>query len=86
MKTFVVLILVAAVVACGGAFFGLFTIPGMENFPTVESLGKNRQHSIESEAQKRFEGSAGSSAWGKKPTGRLGTRSGQLNKAEGSLK
>ena len=83
MKTLLGLILVAALVTCGGAFFGMFTIPGLENFPTVESLGKNRQEAIETEAQKRFEGGEPSS-WGQ-PSGRMGTRAGQIKNAKGSL-
>ncbi|NNC89394.1 MAG: hypothetical protein HKN82_13130 [Akkermansiaceae bacterium] len=52
----VIFVIVGALVACGGAFFGLLTIPGLENFPTVESLGKKHGESIESEGRRLFEG------------------------------
>ena len=88
MKTLMILVLFGGVAALGGAFFGIWQIPGLEKLPTVEQLGKSRQRAIEAEAQRRINGEPEAPvnpSWGAKPDGALGKRSGQLQQSERSL-
>ena len=45
MKSFVILIILAALGLFGTAFFGVYTAPGLEELPTYESLrdGKDKK-------------------------------------------
>jgi hypothetical protein len=43
MKAFAILIILSAMALFGSAFFGVYTAPGLEKFPTVESLGKKKE-------------------------------------------
>ena len=45
MKTFATLIIFLAMALFGSAFFGVYTAPGLEKFPTVKSLGKKKTDS-----------------------------------------
>ncbi len=42
MKSFAILTILTALALFGSAFFGIWTAPGLEDLPTVESLGKKR--------------------------------------------
>jgi hypothetical protein len=42
MKAFAILIILSAMALFGSAFFGVYTAPGLEKFPTVESLEKKK--------------------------------------------
>ena len=88
MKTFVILLLVGGLAALGGVFFGAWTIPGLEKFPTVESLGKSRAGALQSEAESRYYGEEEATKpprWGKNQGGSLGTRAQQVKDSEGNL-
>ena len=50
MKAFAVIIVLTAVGVFGGTFFGMFTVPGLEDFPTVDSIGKKNQEAKEKAA------------------------------------
>ena len=43
MKAFAVIIVLGALAMFGTAFFGVYTAPGLEFMPTVESLGKKNK-------------------------------------------
>jgi len=88
MKTFVILVLLGSVAALGGVFFGAWTIPGLERFPTVESLGKSRAGALQSEAERRYFGDEDAkppSRWGTNSGGSLGTRAEQVKDSEANL-
>ena len=42
MKTLSVLIVLTALALFGSNFFGLYAVPGLEDLPTAETLGKER--------------------------------------------
>ncbi len=88
MKTLIILVLLGGVTAVGGVFFGAWTIPGLEKFPTAESLGKSRAGSVQREAERRYNGeeeAAKPSPWGQKQGGSLGTRAQQVKDSEANL-
>ena len=88
MKTLFILVLVGGVVALGGVFFGAWTIPGLEKFPTVESIGESRAGSLQGEAERRYYGegeAAKPPRWGTNEGGSLGTRAQQVRESEANL-
>lgn len=58
MKTLAVLIVLTALGLFGSAFFGIYTAPGLEGLPTVESLGakKNEKETDVSEKEEQPKG------------------------------
>lgn len=88
MKTLVILVLLGGVIGWGGAFFGAWTIPGLEGLPTAESVGKSRAESVRGEAVRRYDGEVErpkSIRWGARPDGALGTRAEQLKSSETNM-
>ena len=88
MKTLVIVIVLGGLAAVGGVFFGAWTIPGLEKFPTVESLGKSRAGAVESAAERRLSGEGEAPAaprWGSNEGGSMGTRAQQVKDSEASL-
>lgn len=88
MKTLVIVILLGGLAAVGGVFFGAWTIPGLEKFPTVDRLGTSRAEAVQSEAERRYHGgpeAAPPSRWGAKQGGAIGTRAQQVKDSESNL-
>ena len=85
MKTLFLLVLLGAGAVFGGAFFGVLTIPGLEEFPTVNTLGKQRATSVERGAERAVNSTVKDSAWGRASSDRVGTRASQLRSMEKEL-
>ena len=88
MKTLLILLVVGGLAAVGGAFFGLWTIPGLERMPTAEALGRERVEAREAEARQRVNGNGEAppaGPLGANSDGALGKRSGQVRRSGESL-
>lgn len=88
MKTLVILALLGGLAAVGGVFFGAWTIPGLEKFPTVESIGQSRAGALQREAERRYYGeeeAAKPARWGNNQGGSMGTRAQQVKDSETNL-
>ncbi len=54
MKNFITFFIIGSLVALGGAYFELWKIPQLENFPTISRQTENEKPSMENAAQKRL--------------------------------
>lgn len=80
MKAIATLIILGAVGVFGSAFLGIYTAPGLEDFPTMESLGLGKDKASKEEA-----GQPASGIFQLNPDGKISERNNYLNQSKGQV-